>query len=78
MNFRNRLPVELGESILANADRLELDIYRRCNGTYVASCELHLSFGDICTEGETGASATADDLKLLSDLLARFQKQEEV
>ena len=63
-----------GEKLLDSLDRLEIDIYRRRNGSFVASCELHLSFGDICSEGETGDSATPDDLALLGDLLARFQR----
>ncbi len=67
-----------GEKLLDSLDRIELNVYRRRNGSIMASAELHVSFGDIGCEGDTGESATAADLKLLSDLLARFQKQEEV
>jgi hypothetical protein len=64
-----------GEKLLDSVDRLEIDIYRRKNGSFVASAELHLTFGDVCGESETSPAATPDDLQLLSDLLARFQKQ---
>jgi hypothetical protein len=63
-----------GEKVLNSTDRLELEIYRRKNGTFVASCELHMSFGDCCSENETAESATPDDLRLLVDLLERFQR----
>ncbi len=65
-----------GEKVLNSTDRLEIDIYRKRNGSFCASVELHVSFGDICSEDETGASASPDDLRLLVELLARFQKQE--
>jgi hypothetical protein len=63
-----------GEKVLNNTDRLEIDIYRRRNGSFCASVELHVSFGDVCSEEETGESTTPDDLRLLVDLLKRFQR----
>lgn len=80
MSHYNRLNFDsIGERALKNAHRLKFDLWRRDNGQICAEFELHGSVGDDFGDDDDGGGGAKEpaDLRLLFELLERFQHEAE-